>query len=117
MHNIIYLEDTELGKISEASLKVRNLAVVQVDYFWHFTSKNLSITKAQGKMKPSQLLPFNLSYNPQERQPQTVKLDLYLFNLPEKSLAGNVVSTKINGIDAIQCISIEIRTRPSYSNV
>ena len=53
MHNIIYLEDTELGKVSEASLKVRNLAVVQVDYFLHLTSKNLSITKAQGKMKPS----------------------------------------------------------------
>lgn len=36
MHNTLYLTDTELGRTASASLKVRNLAVVQVDYFWHF---------------------------------------------------------------------------------
>lgn len=38
-----------------ASLKVRNLAVVQVDYFWHYQG-NIKINTKQGKMKPSELL-------------------------------------------------------------
>jgi hypothetical protein len=111
------LKDTELSKIANASLKIRNLAVVQVDYFWHFTAKNLAIDKVKGKMKPSELLPFQLSITPQQKIPETVQLELYLFNLPEKSLSGNVVSRNINGIEAIQCLTIEIKTKPAYSDI
>jgi hypothetical protein len=64
MHNILYIKDTEMGKNATASLKIRNLAVVQVDYFWHFVSKNLSIDKTKGKMKPSEILFVELGFNP-----------------------------------------------------
>lgn len=65
MHSTLYLQDTELGKTASASLKIRNLAVVQVDYFWHFACPHLSIDKPKGKMKPSELLPFQLAFTPQ----------------------------------------------------
>lgn len=68
-------------------------------------------------MKPSQLLQFNMTLTPQQKTPQTIKLELYLFNLPEKSLPGSVVSKNINGIDAIQCLTVELRTRPAHSHV
>lgn len=57
-------------------------------------------------MKPSELLPFNISLIPQQKTPQAIRLELYLFNLPEKSLPGSVVSKSINGVDAIQCLSV-----------
>lgn len=53
MHNTLYIKDTEMGKQATASLKIRNLAVVQVDYFWYYASKNLTLDKTKGKMKPS----------------------------------------------------------------
>jgi hypothetical protein len=68
-------------------------------------------------MKPSELLPFRLSVMPQLKTPETIRLELYLFNLPEKSLPGSVVSKSINGIDAIQCLTVEIRTRPAHSAI
>lgn len=36
VHNTLFLEETEMGRAASASLSIRNLAVVQVDYFWHF---------------------------------------------------------------------------------
>jgi hypothetical protein len=68
-------------------------------------------------MKPSELLLFQLNFTPLRKIPETVRLELYLFNLPEKSLSGNVVSVNIDGIDAIQCLTIEIRTQPAYSDI
>ena len=50
-----------------------------------------------GKMKPSELLDFRIAVTPQEIVPETTRLELYLYNLPEKSLTGNVVAKKIDG--------------------
>ena len=47
---------TELGVVSKGQVKLKNLAVVKVDYFWHWSSKNLTMTKPKGKMKPSEIL-------------------------------------------------------------
>lgn len=77
---------------------MRNLAVVQVDYFWHFTAPGLTITTPKGKMKPSELLPFTLTFTPSSPQPEVVVLELFLYNLPEKSLVGEVVARNIGGI-------------------
>jgi hypothetical protein len=40
-----------------------------------------------------------------------------LYNLPEKSLAGNVVAKKIDGKNAIQCLTIDVKTKPAESSV
>lgn len=74
MHNTLYLKDTETGKIANASLKIRNLAVVQVDYFWHFICKDFTINQPKGKMKPSELLTFQLTFTPQQKIPENVCL-------------------------------------------
>ncbi len=68
-------------------------------------------------MKPSELLPFAVTLTPHLRTPEVVRMELFLFNLPEKSLPGSVVARKINGVDAIQCLTLEIRTRPAHSQL
>lgn len=49
--------------------------------------------------------------------PETIRLELYLYNLPEKSLTGNVVSRNIDGKEAIQCLSIDVKTKPVQSQL
>jgi hypothetical protein len=49
--------------------------------------------------------------------PENINLELYLYNLPEKSLTGNVVSKNIDGKEAIQCLSIDVRTKPVQSQL
>jgi hypothetical protein len=117
VNNFLYIENSELGRASTASLKIRNLAVVQVDYFWHCQNGSLTIDKQQGKMKPSELLDFTIALKPQEITPETLKLELYLYNLPEKSLTGNVVAKSIDGKEAIQCLNIDVKTKPVASQI
>ena len=67
-------------------------------------------------MKPSELIEFNINMKPESTISESIKLELYLYNLPEKSL-GNVVAKKINGREAIQCLSIEVKTKPVHSQL
>lgn len=53
VNNTLFIENSEAGKESTASVKVRNLAVVQVDYFWNYEGDVLVVDKKRGKMKPS----------------------------------------------------------------
>ena len=90
---------------------------MEVDYFWHFKAENIKIDKKMGKMKPNQLLDFNLLVKAQEIIPENTKLELFLYNLPEKSLTGNVVAKKIDGKEAIQCLTIDVKTKPIQSSI
>lgn len=49
----MHVNKTELGKEATAKMKIKNLAVVQVDYFWHFQANDLKLDHIKGKMKPS----------------------------------------------------------------
>jgi len=107
--------DTELDCPATATLKVKNLAVVQVDYFWN-CADSIKIDMPKGKMKPSETITFTLTITSRSRLPQQLPLELYLHNLPEKSLAGNPTKL-INGIEAIQCLTIALQTRPIESSI
>ncbi len=74
VNNVLFIENSEVGRESIASLKVRNLAVVQVDYFWHYQEGSIAVDKKEGKMKPSELLEFKINLKPQEVTPETIKL-------------------------------------------
>ena len=113
----LYIENSEMGRESVSSLKIRNLAVVQVDYFWHYQAKNITVDKKQGKMKPSELIEFSINLKPKEITPENIRLELYLYNLPEKSLTGNVVAKTIDGKEAIQCLSIDVQTKSVQSDL
>lgn len=69
VNNTLFVENSEVGRESTASLKVRNLAVVQVDYFWNYPSQNISVEAKQGKMKPSELLEFKIVLKPTQTTP------------------------------------------------
>jgi hypothetical protein len=56
--------------------------VVQVDYFWHISADNLKIDNPKGKIKPSELLLFNVTVKPKQKTPEVIRLELYLYNLP-----------------------------------
>ena len=49
--------------------------------------------------------------------PQNIRAELYLFNLPEKSLVNKSNVRTINGIEAIECLVLNIKTRPTESTV
>ena len=106
-----------MGVISKGQIKLKNLAVVQVDYFWHWSGKSLTMTKHKGKMKPSEVLEFGVELTPTQITPETHKLELYLHNLPPKSLVGNLVTKNIGGIEAIQCLTVEVVTQPALSHL
>lgn len=114
---MLYLDECELGKESVSQLKIKNLAVVQVDYFWHVEHANISIDKSKGKMLPSEIIGFNVAYFANVRVPESINIQLFLYNLPSKSLANNSITRKINGVDAIQCLSIQVNTKPILSNL
>lgn len=83
-HNFLYLNNCEPGKVSTSSFKLQNHAVVPVDYFWHFEQEpTLTIDEPQGKINPSDILEFKVSYCPINRSPKVITAFLYLYNLPK----------------------------------
>ena len=53
VQNQLFIDNTELGKKSQAEVKIRNLALVEVDYLWHLAAHNISIDNKMGRMKPN----------------------------------------------------------------
>ena len=53
-NNYLYMKDCEPGRISEEKFKIKNHAVVPVDYFWYFEKENeLKINEKWGKIEPA----------------------------------------------------------------
>ena len=84
------------------------MAVVDVEYFWHFTSEgngskdspeqHIHISNAKGKLTASSSFEFDLTYSPVDRDPKNIKAELFLMNVPEKSLQSKNTVKVINGI-------------------
>lgn len=77
----------------------------------------MSISPEKGKLSASSDANFSIEFLPKTRRPQSVRIELYLFNLPEKSLISKTQTKVINGIEAIQCLSLNVRTRPTQSEL
>ena len=58
LHSTLTMNNSELGVMTSGKMKLKNLAVVEVNYFWHWSSKEFTISNPKGKMKPSELLEF-----------------------------------------------------------
>lgn len=77
----------------------------------------VGISSQKGILIASSDVSFTFSYRPKDRLPRKISAELYLLNLPEKSLVSKSEVKIINGVEAIKCLVVNIKTRPSQSSV